>query len=532
MNRIVVQNLGKRYKHYATRWGRLLEALLGGRVVRHQAHWVLRGVTFEIGPGESVGIIGQNGAGKSTLLKILTGTTAPTEGTATCQGRVAALLELGMGFHPDFTGRQNAIMGCQMMGLPSALVHEALPGIIDFSELSEYIDDPYRTYSSGMQMRLAFSVATAVPPEILIVDEALSVGDAYFQHKSIQRIRQFREQGVTLLFVSHDPGAVKTLCDRAILLDQGVLIRDGEPDAVLDYYNAIIARQTKDLEIRQIEQEHGRKVTRSGNGLAQIVSVEIADKTGRPTRAFRVGEEAEFICRVQFNARVEEPTVGMLIRDRLGNDVFGTNTYNLKEQWPVAEPGSLLKVRFRAALNLGPGQYSVTVAAHTGPSHVENNFDWWDNLLAFQVVPGTGPSFIGVAALQVSALWVEPVPAQNEAESQAGPRPEHRVFTDSSNAEGLVCELQVEIANAQSAEGEVLRAIVRGRNNSNVVWLPSNSVPGGVRIGCHLLSQQLEMVDHDYFRAALGEGDLPFYPGDKFERSVELPVPPPGNYVL
>ncbi len=406
MSRIVVENLGKKYKHYVTPWGRLLEALSGGRLTKHKPHWVLRGVSFEVNQGDSIGIIGQNGAGKSTLLKILTGTTQATEGSVRCEGRVAALLELGMGFHPDFTGRQNAIMGCQMMGLPNSVIEGVMPNIIEFSELGGFIEEPFRIYSSGMQMRLAFSVATAIRPEILIIDEALAVGDAYFQHKSMRRIRSFRDEGTTLLFVSHDPGAVKTLCDRAILLDQGILVRNGKPEGVLDYYNAIIAKETKDQEILETEQQHGRISVRSGNEDAQIVSVEMTNKEASPTRAFHVGEAAEIVCRLKFNSRVEDPTVGLLIRDRLGNNVFGTNTHHLKQRWPVAANGSVLEVRFNLTLALGPGHYSLTVAAHTGVTHLENNLDWWDNLLAFQIVPGGGPLFLGVAQLQISGEWV------------------------------------------------------------------------------------------------------------------------------
>ena len=361
MNRITVQGLGKKYKHFASRWGRLAEALSGGSWERHQPHWVLREISFRVEAGESLGIVGQNGAGKSTLLKILTGTTKPTEGTVHCNGRVAAMLELGMGFRPEFTGYQNAVMGCQMLGFSGGEITSMLPGIIEFSELADYIDEPIRTYSSGMQMRLAFSVATAKRPEILIVDEALSVGDTYFQHKSMRRIRSFREQGTTLLFVSHDPAAVKTLCDRAILLDEGILVRDGGPEAVLDYYNAIIAKETKDQEIREAEGLLGRVAVRSGSGDARIVSVEMTGKEGKPARAFRVGETAEITCSLKFNTRVEDPTVGLLIRDRLGNNVFGTNTHHLQQEWPVAASGSALEVRFSLTLNLGPGHYSLTV---------------------------------------------------------------------------------------------------------------------------------------------------------------------------
>jgi lipopolysaccharide transport system ATP-binding protein len=192
MGTITVTNLGKAYKQYPSRWSRLAEWLLPGDKPRHNLHWVLQDINFTVNPGEAVGIVGINGAGKSTLLKMITGTTQPTTGSVQLTGRVAALLELGMGFHPDFTGRQNAFMAGQLLGFSVEEIARLMPNIEAFAEIGDYIDQPVRVYSSGMQMRLAFSVATATRPDILIVDEALSVGDAYFVHKSFGRIKQFR----------------------------------------------------------------------------------------------------------------------------------------------------------------------------------------------------------------------------------------------------------------------------------------------------------------------------------------------------
>ncbi|MCK4794987.1 MAG: ABC transporter ATP-binding protein [Desulfobacteraceae bacterium] len=401
MRNIVINNLGKKYKRYPSNWARLAEWLTGGQYCIHEDRWALRGMSFEVESGEAVGIVGQNGAGKSTLLKILIGTTQPSEGTMEIKGRVAGLLELGMGFHPDFTGRENAIMACQMTGMSSQEMQTLLPEIEGFSELGDYMDQPLRVYSTGMQMRLAFSAATALRPEILIVDEALSVGDVYFQHKCMRRIRSFKEKGTTLLFVSHDPGAVKSLCDRALLLDEGVLIRDGEPDAVLDYYNGMIAKKTKDEEIRQVETELGRTITRSGSDEAHVLNVEMFDETGRPARAFRVGDNVRINCHIIFNNSMENPTVGILIRDRLGNDVFGTNTYHLEIGEHSYKAGESANVVFYLPLNLGCGNYSLTVAVHTRDTHLEDNYDWWDQCLVFQVIPNDSFSFIGLAAIPV-----------------------------------------------------------------------------------------------------------------------------------
>ena len=203
MSEVQVVNVGKAYKTYPSQWARLAEWVIPNSKPRHTLKWVLRDINFSLQPGEALGIVGMNGAGKSTLLKILTGTTKATTGNLSTTGRVAALLELGMGFHPDFSGRQNVYMAGQLLGLSMEELNSLMPAIEAFAEIGEYMDQPLRTYSSGMQMRLAFSVATARRPDVLIVDEALSVGDSYFQHKSFDRIRQFRMEGTTLLIVSH-----------------------------------------------------------------------------------------------------------------------------------------------------------------------------------------------------------------------------------------------------------------------------------------------------------------------------------------
>ena len=215
-----INQVGKAYRSYGSEWRRVL-TWFGAPFKPLTEHWTLQNISFQIKAGEAVGIVGQNGAGKSTLLKIITGTLKPSTGTVTHHGRIAAILELGMGFHPDLTGRQNAYHAAGLMGYTQDQIDSVINGIEQFAEINEYFDQPVRLYSSGMQVRVAFAVATAFRPDILIVDEALSVGDAYFQHKSFERIKQFRTQGTSLLFVSHDKAAVLALCDRAILLEEG-----------------------------------------------------------------------------------------------------------------------------------------------------------------------------------------------------------------------------------------------------------------------------------------------------------------------
>jgi lipopolysaccharide transport system ATP-binding protein len=406
MGHLRVRNLGKAYKRYPRKSGRLLEWL--GAPAQHQLRWVLRDVSFDVAPGETVGIVGSNGAGKSTLLKLIAGTTTPTAGSVEASGTISALLELGIGFHPDFTGRQNVYMAGSIRGLDGERMAELMADIEEFAEIGDYLDQPIRVYSSGMQVRLAFSVATAIRPEILIIDEALSVGDAYFSHKSFERIRRFRDQGTTLLFVSHNPGAVKTLCDRALLLDQGQVIRDDAPDAVLDYYNAMIAVQQADAQISQTERETGGvRVTRSGSRDAKVESVELLCN-GTPVRALVAGVPATIRVEVGIEQPLPELTVGILLRDRLGNDVFGTNTFYCHTPISNLAAGQRLAVEFAfEALQLGVGTFSLTTALHTKESHISANYDWWDRALVFQVLAGEGPRGIGVCRLPVSVSWTD-----------------------------------------------------------------------------------------------------------------------------
>ncbi len=417
MGYLRVRGLGKAYKRYPHKWDRLAEWV--GLGVRHQRNWVLREVTLDVAAGEAVGIVGPNGAGKSTLLKILAGTVRPTTGAFEAGGRVAALLELGIGFHPEFTGRQNVQMAGHIMGIaPGRLA--ALTGEVEaFAEIGDYIDHPVRTYSSGMQVRLAFSVATVVRPEILIVDEALAVGDAYFQHKSFDRIRQFRDLGTTLLFVSHNPGAVKTLCTRAILLDHGMVLRDGAPDAVLDYYNAMIAAQQVEYRIRQSERSAGRSVTRSGTGQAVIEEVTLL-VGGIATTIVPACVPAVVEIAILVHADLPELTAGIMIRDPLGNEVFGTNTYYQDRPCVMPRAGTRVKARFEFPdLELGVGHYSLTVALHARESHVAANYDWWDRSLVFQVVPGRRPLTTGVCNLAVAVQWSAPEAASAGAGADA-----------------------------------------------------------------------------------------------------------------
>lgn len=401
MGTISVVNLGKAYKQFPSRWTRLAEWLIPFYPKRHTLKWILQDVNFTVQPGEAVGIIGINGAGKSTLLKMITGTTLPTTGTVQMTGRVAALLELGMGFHPDFTGRQNAFMAGQLLGYTADEIQRLMPEIEAFAEIGSYIDEPVRVYSSGMQMRLAFSVATAVRPDILIVDEALAVGDTYFVHKSFDRIRNYRAQGTTLLIVSHDKAAIQAICDRAILLNAGRIALEGAPDAVMDAYNALIADKENST-VRQVSIDDGKTQTVSGTAEAFVKKIAILDDLGNHLEVIGVGQSIELRMEVQTIALIPELVVGFIIKDRLGQVVFGTNTFHLQHVLHNLNPNVKAMVSFKFPADLGPGTYSVSTALHASDNHISKNYEWKDLALVFNVINMSKPEFIGTNWLSPS----------------------------------------------------------------------------------------------------------------------------------
>lgn len=401
MGTISVSNLGKAYKQYSTRWARLREWLTPGKRVYHQLKWILQDISFTVQPGEAVGIIGINGAGKSTLLKLITGTAQPTTGSVHMTGRVAAMLELGMGFHQDFTGRQNALMAGQLLGMRSEEISQLMPEIEAFAEIGEYIDQPVRVYSSGMQVRLAFSVATAIRPEILIIDEALSVGDAYFQHKSFDRIREFRKQGTTLLIVSHDKQAIMSLCDRAMLLSAGHLAMQGEPEAVMDYYNAMLADH-QNQEVKQITRDDGKVQTISGTGEATVEDIGLLDAQGNKLEAVDVGQPVTLRVNVRAHADIGRLVLGYAIKDRLGQVIYGTNTHLKQQPLQKVRVGEAYEFDITFDANLGPGTYSLVTALTGNETHLEKNYEWRDLALIFNVININKPHFDGMA-------WIDPV---------------------------------------------------------------------------------------------------------------------------
>jgi lipopolysaccharide transport system ATP-binding protein len=394
MGSISVRNLGKAYKRYPNRWSRLIEWMTPFGKPRHQLNWVLQNVNFDIKAGEAIGIIGTNGAGKSTLLKMIAGTSHPNSGEIEITGRVAALLELGMGFHPDFTGRQNVFMAGQLLGYGVDEISRLMSKIEAFAEIGEYIDQPVRFYSSGMQMRLAFSVATAHRPDILIVDEALSVGDAYFQHKCFDRIREFREQGSTLLIVSHDKMAIQSICDRAILLNGGGVALEGKPEVVMDYYNALIADKETQT-VRQEALESGKVQTISGTGECKIESISLL-ANNQATDMVQVGQDISLKVVIACERDVRSLVFGYMIKDRVGQSVFGTNTHHLGKELVNLKAGEKIELLLNFTANLGPGTYSLAAALHAHDSHLSKNYEWRDHALVFSVINTNQQHFLGV----------------------------------------------------------------------------------------------------------------------------------------
>lgn len=393
---IHAEALSKTFKLYRSPADRLKE-ILTGRTYGRKFH-ALKGVSFTVQAGETLGIIGQNGAGKSTLLKILTGVLLPDAGTVHIAGKITGLLELGTGFNPDFTGLQNIHLNGALLGMSRGEIAAKLDRIVAFSELQDFIYQPLKTYSSGMVMRLAFAISIHADPKAFVVDEALSVGDAYFQQKCMARIRQFKEAGGAIVFVSHDLNSVKVLCDKALLLDEGAIVSEGDPDTVVDSYNFLLARKSE--QCQKSLQEDFQQGMAYGNSKVEIVKVELLNDRGIETGVFASGEGCTIAVTLHAKEDIEDLTVGILIRDKYGQDIFGTNTYHMKTPLRLQNDENC-RVRYRIdEFNLGPGKYTLTVAAHQQDTHVHECYQWIDKIQSFEVVSGGDFVFIGLSRLK------------------------------------------------------------------------------------------------------------------------------------
>jgi lipopolysaccharide transport system ATP-binding protein len=405
-----VDDVSKQYRTYARPGDRLKESLTRGRMRRHKEFWALQNISFEIEKGATVGIVGPNGCGKSTLLQIIAGTLEPTHGQVWHEGRIAALLELGAGFDPEFTGAENVYMNASLLGFSRRETDALLPQIERFAEIGEFLYQPVKTYSSGMYVRLAFAIAASVEPDILIIDEALAVGDAVFQHRCLRRIKDLHERGATVLFVSHDLASVRALCSRAILLNSGRMITDGKPTDVLNCYQKIIMEREQAYEAdsdgamvdsKMLVDEISEPLSftyRHGNRNAEILAAELTDAAHRRAEMLETGAPVTMRVVVRLNRDLDDPVIGFLIRNRHGISAFGTNTKEQRIELGSLQRGEMLEVTFAFNCWLGIDHYSISCAVH---SQDGESFDWLDGVRFFRVTSVT--LIEGVANLNATA---------------------------------------------------------------------------------------------------------------------------------
>jgi lipopolysaccharide transport system ATP-binding protein len=396
---VLVQNVSKLYRLYKHPSDRIREILPLFSQKLHSDFWALKDIDFSLDKGDVLGLVGPNGCGKSTLLQIVSGILQPTTGRVVTRGRIAALLELGAGFNPEFTGRENIYLNGEILGLSRSEIQRALPSIESFAEIGEFIDRPVKEYSSGMYVRLAFSTAIHVDPEILIVDEALAVGDAVFANRCVRKFQELKARRITVLFVSHDLALVKQLSDRSILLLNGRIEAEGAPKDVINrYIGLVLEKQSAERDAsshRQLKPGY-----RHGDRASEILDVQLVDSENARRTAFRSGERVTVRIRCVFHREQSDPMVGILIRNRIGMEVYGTNTRLEQVDLGRFQAGEILDVDFQFECWLAPQQYTLTVATQNpdGSSH-----DWLDDVLAFEVADPR--ALAGVANLQARVEW-------------------------------------------------------------------------------------------------------------------------------
>ncbi len=376
---IRVSELNKVYKLYDKPSDRLKESLGLSKGKKHKEHYALKNVSFDVHRGESVGIIGTNGSGKSTILKIITGVLNRTSGDLEVDGRISALLELGAGFNMEYTGIENIYLNGTMIGFSQEEIDAKLQDILDFADIGDFVHQPVKTYSSGMFVRLAFAVAINIEPEILIVDEALSVGDVFFQMKCFHKFEEFKEMGKTILFVSHDLSSIAKYCDRVILLNQGVKLAEGNPKDMINMYKKLLVNQ---LDVETLEDVSGKskltteagepgawknnftindEVLDYGERQAEIVDFAIIDEYGAFSNIVQKGSMFEVKAKLRFNETVKDPIFTFTIKDKKGTDITGTNTMFERVETGVCEKGQERIVTYRQQMNLQGGDYLISL---------------------------------------------------------------------------------------------------------------------------------------------------------------------------
>lgn len=373
---IRVKDVTKIYKLYDNPKDRLKESLGLTRKKCYKEHYALQHINFEVKKGETVGIIGTNGSGKSTMLKLITGVLMPTAGDIQVDGRISALLELGAGFNMEYTGIENVYLNGTMIGFSRSEIDEKMQDILDFADIGEFVYQPVKSYSSGMFVRLAFAVAININPEILIVDEALSVGDVFFQAKCYRKFEEFKSQGKTILFVSHDLGSITKYCDRAILLNKGEKIFEGTPKETVDIYKKVLVGQFDPSELEQDADanditklsgdwkdaiQENPELIEYGEKSAEIIDYALLDESGLITNTFMKGTEFSVRMKIRANKQVKEPIFAFTIKNLQGIELTGTNTTYEKVDVKPMEPGDVREVTFTQRLDLQGGEYLVSL---------------------------------------------------------------------------------------------------------------------------------------------------------------------------
>jgi lipopolysaccharide transport system ATP-binding protein len=401
-------NVSKSYSIYAAPRDRLKELVTFQTRRYHTEFWALRDVSFEVGRGETFCVVGENGSGKSTLLQICAGIMAPSSGMAVANGRVAALLELGSGFNPEFSGRDNVYLNGAILGLSSKDMDRRLPEIEAFAEIGAFINQPVKTYSSGMIVRLAFAVAIHVDPEILLVDEALAVGDVYFRQRCMRKVHELRQRGITILFVSHATGDVKALGDRAMWLEKGVVKALGKTDLVVAQYLAAMSEKDRVYQACEFPAEEARKVAapqeiieeipnvdhRFGDGKAEVIGITVLDAKGN--RIGMLQPNSTIVVRISVRAKenLDRPIVGFMFRNHLGVDFAGTNTARENQDLPPMLAGDVCTVDFYLDLPaLYASSFSFSPAIANGLLEHYSMCDWIDNAVVLQMESTDQPMY-------------------------------------------------------------------------------------------------------------------------------------------
>jgi len=407
---VSVHDLGKCHRIYDRPQDRLKQALLRGRRKYYREFWALRGISFDVHRGESLGIVGRNGSGKSTLLQLIAGTMAPTEGEVEVHGRVAAMLELGTGFNPEFTGRENVFLQGAMLGIGRREMEARFDTIAAFADIGAFIDQPVKTYSSGMTARLAFAVAFAVEPDVLIVDELLAVGDLAFQARCLSRLRQLRDRGLTMLFVSHSPDAIRSICGKGLFLIDGTARFFGDAERATDLYLAYVREQAN----RDALAAEGMAAApdasapsaalRYGTGHVRVQAVQILNGDGEPCRAFEYNDTVVVEVTVRSHIDVSDLSLSFLVRDMTGVDLMGTTTFDERVPLPPLGKDGILTVRFSFTNTLRPGNFGVSVAVNR-----VSRRDYTDSLLFDQIDGGAAFTVLAHPERPVHYKFHQPV---------------------------------------------------------------------------------------------------------------------------